>query len=306
MPAPVHIPDHTIAHARAIDINAVAKARGLNLRGRNNLAGPCPHCGGDDRFWLDLARQKFGCRGCGAHGCGAIDFLAFLDGVEFVEAVETLNGTSGQSRTIPDAKKDHSKFALDIFREAQPPEGTPVEAYLNRRGLSPPSSEVVRYHPRCLFGDKRVPAMVALVRNIISNQPQAIHRTALDRDGRKIEVAGKDRMALGRAAGGAIKFTPDVDVSIAIGIGEGIESTLSLQRLPEWFGSPVWSVLSAVGIRDFPVLPGIETLFVAVGPIRTSDAKARRPQPRSLPNGARLGARSCWQSPKSRTPTSMT
>lgn len=265
--APRFTEDH-VEQARAVDIGLIAQAHRLTLRGDKNLAGPCPHCGGIDRFWINLPRQQFGCRGCGAHGRGAIDLLVFLDGVPFVEAVEKLDGRSGQARTIPDVKKDHSKFALDIFCEAQSPEGTPVEAYLDRRGLRPPSSAVVRYHPCCPFGGKSVPAMVALVRNITTNKPQAVHRTALDHDGNKIGVPVGDRcfdrMTLAPTAGGAIKFTADADVSIALGIGEGIETALSLQRLPEWFGSPVWSVLSATGIRDFPVLPGIETLFVGV------------------------------------------
>ena len=34
--------------------------------------------------------------------------------------------------------------------------------------------------------------------------------------------------------------------------------------LPEWFGSPVWSLLDAGGLRHFPVLSGVETLFAAV------------------------------------------
>ena len=47
--------------------------------------------------------------------------------------------------------------------------------------------------------------MVALVRDIRSNEPVAIHRTALDLEGRKIEVDGKDRMALGPTKGGVCK-----------------------------------------------------------------------------------------------------
>ena len=111
--------------------------------------------------------------------------------------------------------------------------------------------------------------MLALVRNIITNEPQAIHRTALDRDGNKVKITGqdgtsRDRMALGSLQGGAVKLTDDAEVTKAVGIGEGIESTLSLQQLPEWIGSPVWSLLSKNGVRDFPVLSGIETLMIAV------------------------------------------
>ncbi len=71
-------------------------------------------------------------------------------------------------------------------------------------------------------------------------------------------------MALGPISGGAIKLTSDENVTIALGIGEGIESALSLRVLPEWSGSPVWSLLSKNGVREFPVMTAVETLMIAV------------------------------------------
>src|SRR5215211_3656341 len=64
--------------------------------------------------------------------------------------------------------------------------------------------------------------------------------------------------------GGAVKLTPDEDVSTCLGIGEGIESTLSLRLVPEFGPSPVWALLSAGGVARFPVLSGIEVLWIAV------------------------------------------
>jgi Toprim domain len=154
---------------------------------------------------------------------------------------------------------------LALWQQAVDPRGTAVERYLARRGLAlrPGASEVLRFHPSCPFAGTTTPAMVALVRNIESNEPQAIHRTALDGGGNKITIDGKDRMALGPISSGAIKLTADEDVTIALGIAEGVETALSLQQLPEWQGSPVWSLISAGGIRNFPLLNGIETLAVA-------------------------------------------
>src|SRR4051794_26362774 len=119
---------------------------------------------------------------------------------------------------------------------------TPVEIYLRSRGLTlPPEAvgESVKYDPACPFAGARTPAMVCLVRNIITNEPQAIHRTALSLDGRKVRVGGHDRLSLGPIAGGAIKITPDEDVTTCLGVGEGIETTLSLRNLPEFGRSPV-------------------------------------------------------------------
>ncbi|HEY8380509.1 MAG TPA: toprim domain-containing protein [Microvirga sp.] len=106
--------------------------------------------------------------------------------------------------------------------------------------------------------------MVCLVRDVVTNEPKAIHRTALSQDGCKANVNGHSRLSLGRVAGGAIKLTPDEDVTLCLGIGEGIESSLSLQATPEFGASPVWSLLSAGGMERLPVLPGIESLWIAV------------------------------------------
>lgn len=156
--------------------------------------------------------------------------------------------------------------ALRLWTEACDPTGTPVEIYLRHRGLSLPADpgEVLRYHPACPFAGTRTPAMIALVRNIRTDAPQAIHRTALSLDGRKVAVAGKERAALGPIAGGAVKLAPDTEVTTCLGIGEGIESTLSLRHFPEFGASPVWSVLNEGGVSVFPVLSGIECLWIAV------------------------------------------
>jgi hypothetical protein len=142
-----------------------------------------------------------------------------------------------------------------------------VELYLKGRGLELPeqaAGHAIRFHPRCPFAGKRTPAMLCLVRDVSSNSPRGIHRTALSLDGKKVRLNGKDRLALGPIGGGAIKFMPDEEVTTCLGIGEGVETTLSMQRVPEFGTSPVWSVLSASGVRRLPVLPGIECLWIAV------------------------------------------
>lgn len=164
--------------------------------------------------------------------------------------------------------QERTARALAIWRETEPPWSSPVEAYLTgERGLAPfdAMAAAVRYHPACPFaGTFRTPAMVCLVRDVVTNAPKAIHRTALSLDGRKIEVGGHDRQSLGPVAGGAIKLTPDEDVTLCLGIGEGVESALSLRLLPEFGASPVWSLISAGGIERMPALPGIEALWIAV------------------------------------------
>lgn len=175
--------------------------------------------------------------------------------------------------------------AIAIWEEARDPAGTPVETYLRRhRGLELPEAAAgvaIRYHPSCPFsGSRRVPAMVCLVRDVLTNVPRAIHRTALELDGRKAAIGGHSRLSLGPTSGGAIKLTPDCGITGCLGIGEGLESALSLRRLAEFGASPVWSLLSAGGVERLPVLAGVESLWVAVdhdeAGVRASHACAKR------------------------------
>jgi hypothetical protein len=117
--------------------------------------------------------------------------------------------------------------------------------------------------------------MLCLVRNIHTDEPQGVHRTAITLDGQKASIKGKSRMALGPTAEGAIKITPDESVTLCLGIGEGVETTLSLRRREEFGPSPVWSLISAGGVHDFPVVAGVESLFIAVdrGPAGEKSAK---------------------------------
>lgn len=159
--------------------------------------------------------------------------------------------------------RQRTERAAVLWGEAVPIAGTPAEAYLVRRGVSY-DGEALRWHPNCPFAKDRVGCMVALVRNIVANEPQAIHRTAIDTSGNKLSHLGSNgRLSLGPIGGGAVKLTDDADVTRVIAIGEGIETTLSIRQLPDLDAMPVWSLLTAGGIASFPVLPGIETVWLA-------------------------------------------
>ena len=89
--------------------------------------------------------------------------------------------------------------------------------------------------PRCLsetlkdgefpFGPgQRSVGMLALIRNIVTDEPQAVHRTALTPAGAKATINGMSRKSMGPLDGGAIKLSPDGDVETCLGIAEGIET----------------------------------------------------------------------------------
>ncbi|SEG69719.1 Toprim domain-containing protein [Methylobacterium sp. 190mf] len=177
-----------------------------------------------------------------------------------------------------------SRRALSIWYDSRSPHGTPVERYLvEQRGLTLPPEAAgasLRFHASCPFNGQRVPAMVALVRDIATGRPLGVHRTALDRDGRKVKVGGVDRLSCGPIRGGAIQLTPADAVGDTLAIGEGIESALSIRHLPGVPVRSIWSLIAAGGVRAFPVLPGLTGLWLAVdhdeAGLRASSACAAR------------------------------
>ena len=73
------------------------------MKGRAERAGPCPHCGGTDRFSINTKKQVWNCRGC-AKGGDVIALVRHVDGIGFAETVEKLSGEkikpNGHARKI--------------------------------------------------------------------------------------------------------------------------------------------------------------------------------------------------------------
>jgi hypothetical protein len=275
--------------ARAVRIEDEIARRGIKLRGGVDRCGPCPRCGGTDRFSINTKKQVFNCRGF--EGGDVIALVQHIDGVSFLDAIAYLAGAEPSSivsnirkqpgpvvkqrdetaerqqrNPVEETPANNREPALQLWRRAFEPHGTLVEAYLRNRCLELPgeaANEAIRFHPDCPFGtgsSSARPAMVCLVRNIVSNEPQGIHRTALAPDGSAIKRDGKTfRMSLGTIAEGAIKLDPDEDVTQGLCIGEGVETCLAGRQMGL---RPVWSAANTGGIEKFPILPGIEGLHL--------------------------------------------
>jgi hypothetical protein len=263
-----------VADARAVRIEDEIARRGIKLRGGVHRCGPCPRCGGTDRFSINTKKQVFNCRGF--EGGDVIALVQHIDGVGFLDAIAYLAGAEPSSIVSNILKQPNRTFkqredkspsdarprGLALWRASIDPRGTLVEQYLKSRALDLPAeaaNEAIRFHPDCPFMAERFPTMVCLVRGIVSNEPQAIHRTALAANGRAVKRNGKTiRMSLGPTSGGAIKLDPDDDVAQGLCIGEGVETCLSGRQIGY---RPVWAV-GLAGITKFPVLPGSDGLTI--------------------------------------------
>jgi putative DNA primase/helicase len=151
-----------------------------------------------------------------------------------------------------DDNVERTAAALRLWSEGVDPVGTPVETYLRSRRLElDVDGEVQRWHPGIL-------AMVALFRNIATNEPQAISRTFLDREGRKLE-----RKFLGPVGGAAIKLDVDEEVLSGLHIAEGVETAMAGRLLGL---KPCWALGSKGAIASFPILSGVECLTILAEP----------------------------------------
>ena len=97
------------AKARAVKIEDEIARRGIKLRGTIERCGPCPKCGGEDRFSINTKKGVWNCRQCGVGG-DVIELVEHLDGVDFIGACKTLAGEpppkpNGKDRTGTKPKK---------------------------------------------------------------------------------------------------------------------------------------------------------------------------------------------------------
>jgi hypothetical protein len=99
-----------VNQARAVPIEKEIGRRGIKLRrqSKTELVGPCFKCGGDDRFAINIKKQVFNCRGCGAAG-DVIELVQQLDGVDFNTACTQLTGQPPPKANGKANGKDASK-----------------------------------------------------------------------------------------------------------------------------------------------------------------------------------------------------
>ncbi len=156
---------------------------------------------------------------------------------------------SPAAKTDDDAKR-RTEFAMRLWHESKPLNGTPGAAYftvhrsldLDRLG---DLSHCVRWH-----AGKRM--IVALMHDPLTGVERGIHRIFLNADGTKVE-----RKMLGRA--GVVRISPDEDVTGGLALAEGAEDGLAIM-LSGW--KPIWAATSCGAISRFPVLSGIEALTI--------------------------------------------
>jgi CHC2 zinc finger len=112
-----------MAEARSVRIEDEIARRGIRLQGRGSeRVGPCPDCGGHDRFSINIKKQLWNCRGCG-YGGDVIALVRHLDGLSFGEAVRLLTGAAAAQKPAPSARHGNG----DARKEQGPARDAPYD-----------------------------------------------------------------------------------------------------------------------------------------------------------------------------------
>lgn len=278
------------AYLRAADIHTRLGARWPSILAqlgipeeslRPKKPGPCPACGGHDRFTFDnrKLRGDFICRGCGAGDGFAL--LERVHGWNFSEARRHVLAAAGLTEERHEMASGALSNALPAASEASTTVATPpgrvralarstcavadcpdAVAYLESRGLWPlPQRCTLRahvgmdyWHERQRLG--RFACLVAEVRDLAGDLA-TVHATYL-RNGRKLTDHEPRKLLspLTGREGCAVRLMAASDV---LGIAEGLETALSAAALD---GVPVWASLNTAVLGKFEPPAAVKTLRI--------------------------------------------
>jgi putative DNA primase/helicase len=270
-----------IARARARRIEDEISRRGITLSGRVERVGPCPMCGGVDRFGINTKKQIFNCRGCNVGG-DVIALVQHLDRVSFRDAVEILAGHLAPGRghkasdnvtgfeRVDDIAASRRK-ARFLWSTRQPISGTLAEKYLRDvRGYRGALPATIGYLPP---RNDYAPAVIAAFGFAIEPEPgvlaigdiEGAHLIKLKPDGNKID--GKAKITIGIGVTAPVVLAPPNDL-LGLAITEGIEDGLTAHAAT---GLGVWAACNA---GRMPALAGIVPGYIECVTIFAHDDNA--------------------------------
>lgn len=248
---------------------------GMNESFLTGKHGPCPVCGGKDRFRYD---NKHGngtwiCTACGA-GDGLQLVMKYRDW-SYGEAMDRLWGHVRALPSITHARPPQNKSrGIAIVANGsetaerawangfQIGDDTPAGLYLRRRGILAPWTSLLGLKAERnvhVFSEGKhghFPTMLAMF-TAPDGSFSTAHRTFLTPEGYPAMDGHHKRFLPGKiAAGSAVRLSLPEDI---LGIAEGVETALSAQSL---FGVPCWAAGHTAGLKSWSPPEGVRSVII--------------------------------------------
>jgi putative DNA primase/helicase len=234
---------------------------GVSPKLLTNRHGPCPLCGGNDRFRFDdkQGRGTWICNHCGA-GDGP-ELVKRLNGVDFKDAAKLVEKFIGRipKRPPPKPTPPVTRDELNrIWKRSKPvTAGSPAGKYLFARcALEEP------YPPQLREVSNGSPEMVAMVSDN-AGKPVTLHRTFLTPEGTKANGVGRAARKLMPGAlpdSIAIRLSGlELGLPKILGVAEGIETALSVRHM---FRVQCWSLINSVMMQKWNPPDGVEKVII--------------------------------------------
>lgn len=226
-----------------------------------NKHGPCPFCGGKDRYRFDDkdGRGTFFCSNCGS-GDG-FDFCMKLTGGTFKDVAKLIEPIVGGVIPKKQVKKDYTRQSvINAFAGLKHlAMGDNVYRYLKNRGVTSIVGYGLRCHPKLKYyldGNLSYPAMVALIEGP-NKERLGYHATYLS-EGSKAPVDAPKKVfkVVEKITGGAIRLSP---LQPHIAITEGIENALAVMQKE---GLACWAAANAVMMEAIILPPEVKKVTI--------------------------------------------
>jgi putative DNA primase/helicase len=227
--------------------------------------GPCPMCGGKDRFRFDNkeGRGTWYCNQCGS-GDGMSLLMKFNDWTytQCYRAISPIVGHIDPVTEKPRTVEGNRESLNRVWRESFPIlKGDPVDVYLTRRGVGLDRyPTVLRYHRELGYYEnkKKTGTYAAMIARIVTEgKPATLHRTYL-LNGLKAPVASAKKIMspVRTIKGGAVPLFPAIDT---LAVTEGIETALAVHK---HFALPVWAAISEGGMQALVVPETVKEVLI--------------------------------------------
>ena len=219
------------------------------LTGKN---GPCPMCGGKDRWRFTDHKQNgwWVCNTCGK-GNGIELVMEFKGSIEFKSAAQMIEGVIGKSEVVTNVERSPAELRqamTELWGQGVAVTSESLSGrYLESRGV---------FHRCSSLRDVASMRCTGLLAKIVGPEGKAavnVQRIYLDENAMKIT---RKVMPGTVPPGSAVRLFP---IGPVLGIAEGIETALSASKI---FGIPVWAALNAGNLEGFRPPDGVTEVVI--------------------------------------------